>query len=67
MRSHGLEELGPNAMKLVRARAHQVMHQADLRSREQVPIVCSTPSGERRTVFVTGPISPQLALGEEFK
>lgn len=62
-----LDELGPNAIKLVRARALQAMGETDLRSREQARLDCSLPDGQVRTRWIYGPQTNQLALGEEFK
>lgn len=62
-----LAELGPNAKKLVRARALQAMGETDLRSREQVAIPCSLPDGSIRTRWVYGQPIAQQVLGPEFK
>jgi hypothetical protein len=62
-----LAELGENALKLVRARALQAMGEGDLRSREQVPLLCSMANGQRRTRWVYGERSSQLALDEDLK
>lgn len=61
-----LVDLPPLQTQLVRARALQAIHAADLRSREQVPVVCSRPDGGRFTHWVYGQPTDQLALGEDF-
>ena len=57
----------PLQAQLVRCRALQAIHDADPRSRDQLPVVCSRPDGGRHTQWVYGPPTNQLALGEEFK
>jgi hypothetical protein len=62
-----MAQLGDNAKKLVRARALQAMGETDLRSREQVPLVCSRADGQLRTRWVFGAPSNQLSLDEDLK
>lgn len=62
-----LDDLSPLQTQLVRCRALQAIHDADLRSRDQVPVVCTRPGGGHHTQWVYGKPTNQLALGEEFK
>lgn len=55
----------PNNMKLVRARALQAMGETDLRSREQLPLLCSLPKGGKYVRWVFGKPSSQLAIDKD--
>jgi hypothetical protein len=60
-----LAELGENTAKLVRARALQAVHQADLRSRARIPVPVQRADGQWRTRWVAGPPTPQLAISKD--